>query len=507
MHRRSFLRLALSSGAVTLVAACARPTTSSPTAAQATTAAPTTVAAPAGQAAAPSAAATAPASATAAAAAPAGSSKEGTIRIALIGSRADADRRAALIPPLNKRFPNVKVEYTPVQGTDWEEFFGKVLTMKAANNAPDLVFVATEGTQLFAGQGLAIPIDDYVKRDQKELAPYFADVHPALTEAMMYEGSLYELPTDFNAANMYLNTSVLQAAGLDYPAADWDKDKFYDYVKKTTKQGSGGQTDVFGYQWVNRLWGSWMPWIFANGSNLLTEERAPGGEWLWQMFYKDDPAAQGRGCGWRWNQPKANDAANVEALDFMVQLLNEGVSAPVELGGGSQLQGFFSGNKLALTPAGGFWAAGLHAAGMSPDAFDVQLFPKWKSQRHQFGVVGFVLMKDARDKDLAWEYMKYLTSVEAMSIDLQANNSTPTRRSFMTAERYATTGPKHWQVFYDTLDKHPDTAPIPAPPESNPMTTVFTKYSALAMTKERTPKQALDGMQKDLEALWAKRKK
>ena len=76
----------------------------------------------------------------------------------------------------------------------------------------------------------------------------------------------------------------------------------------------------------------------------------------------------------------------------------------------------------------------------------------------------------------------------------------------MTAQRYAPTGPKHWQVFYDTLDKNPDTAPIPAPPESNPMTTVFTKYSGLAMTQEMTPKAALDAMQKDLEALWAKYK-
>jgi ABC-type glycerol-3-phosphate transport system substrate-binding protein len=339
------------------------------------------------------------------------------------------------------------------------------------------------------------------------MAPYFADVHPALVEAMMYAGNLYELPIDFNAPNMYFNMSVLKSAGLDLPPADWTKDAFYDYARRTTSRDSSGQTQAFGYQWVNRLWGSWSPWLFVNGTNLLSEERAPGGEWLWQTFYKDDRAAAGRGGGWRWNAPKANDPANVEALEFMVQLLREGISAPVELGSGPQLAGYFSSGKLAMTPAGGFYVGGLHAAGMAPDAFDVQLFPKWKSQRHQFGTAGYVIMKDARDKDLAWEYVKYLTSVEAMSIELSGNYSTPTRRSFMTAERYAPTGPKHWQVFYDTLDQHPDTAPIPAPPEANPMTTIFTKYSGLAMTQEMTPKAALDAMQADLEALWAKRKK
>ncbi len=488
MGRRRFVTLALGAGGMTLLAACGPAAANKPSGAAATQP-------------------TSGAGTTPAAAAPPSASTQGSLRIALFGSLQDANQRAAMIPGFNKLYPNVKVEYVPIQGTDWEEFFSKVLTMKAANNAPDINLVATEGTQLFAGQGLGLPLDDYVKRDQKDMTQYFSDVHPALVEAMMYEGNLYKMPTDFNVPNMYFNTQVLQAAGLNYPSADWTKDTFYDYATKTAKKDSTGQTQVFGYQWVNRLWGSWLPWVFVNGSNLLTEERAPGGDWLWQTFYKDDKAAAGRGGGWRWNAPRANDPANLEALDLMVQLVKEGASGPVDLGGGSQLQGFFGGGKLAMTPAGGFWAGGLHAAGLAPDAFDVQFFPKWKSQRHQFGTGGYVIMKDARDKDLAWEYLKYLTSVEAMTIYLHDNNTTPSRRSFMTAERYAATGPKHWQVFYDTLDKNPDTAPIPAPPESNPMTTIFTKYSGLAMSQAMTPKAALDGMQKDLEALWAKRKK
>jgi maltose-binding protein MalE len=377
------------------------------------------------------------------------------------------------------------------------------MTNIAAGDVPDMTQVATEGTQLFAGQGIGAPLDDYVKRDAETMKEFFSDVHPALIEAMMYEGSLYELPVDFNAANMYFNMAKLQEAGLSLPKEDWTKDDFYDMVKKLTKK----EAQTYGYQWVNRLWGGWMPWIFANGSNLLAEERAPGGEWLWQTFYKDDPAAKGRGGGWRWPAPKANDAANVEALEFMVQLQNEGLTPTADLGGGSSIQGFFTGGQLAMTPAGGFWAGGLHNAGMKPDAFDAQFWPKWKTQRHQFGTAGYVMFKEAKNKDLAWEFMKHSVSKEVMTIFFEGNPTTPTRRSMMTAERYATTGPKNWKVFYDTLDKHPDTAPIPAPPESNPMTTIFTKYTGLAVTNEQKPKDALDAMQKDLEALWAKRKK
>jgi ABC-type glycerol-3-phosphate transport system substrate-binding protein len=250
-----------------------------------------------------------------------------------------------------------------------------------------------------------------------------------------------------------------------------------------------------------------MPWIFVAGGNLLTEERAPGGEWMWDRFYVDDPAAEGRGGGWRWLAPQANHPANVEALEFVVMMTEEGIAPAVELGGGATLQGFFTGGKLGMTPAGGFWSGGLHNAGMPADQFDVQLFPAWASQRHQFGTGALFVFTQSPHLDLAWEYAKFNVSQEAMAVNGIFNPvtlTTPARRSMNNAERYAVTGPVHWEVFYDTLDKHPDTAPIPAPPISNPMTTIFTTYTAKAMTGELSPQDALDQMQAELEDLYAR---
>jgi multiple sugar transport system substrate-binding protein len=434
--------------------------------------------------------------------APALVTKGETLRIALFGTSVGENfQKSADL--FKEKYPDVNIQFTPLQGQDWEQFFSKILTSMAAGDVPDMTQVATEGTQLFAGQGLSAPLDDYVKRDAEAMQEFFSDVHPALIEGVMYEGSLYQLPVDFNAANMFFNMNLLTQAGLTLPKEDWTKDDFYTMVKQLTRREP---PKVYGYQWVNRLWGSWTPWIFVNTSNLLVEERAPGGEWLWQTFYKDDPAAKGRGGGWRYPAPKANDPLNLEALEFIVQLQNEELTPMVDLGGGSSVQGFFTGGQLAMTPAGGFWAGGLHNAGMQPDAYDVQFFPRWKSQRHQFGAAGYVIFQQAKNKDLAWEFMKHSVSKEVMELFFEGNPSTPTRRSMMTAERYATTGPKNWKVFYDTLDRFPDTGPIPAPPESNPMTTIYTRYTGLAVTGEMQPQAALDAMQTDLEALWAERK-
>ena len=403
--------------------------------------------------------------------------------------------------------PNVDFEFVSVTGIDHEEVAAKIMTLVASGQTLDLGYAATEATQLYAGQKLSAPIDEWVKRDAADLKDYFADVHPSLIQAMMWEGSLYQLPIDFNAANMYYSSAVLQEAGVEAPKTEWTKDDFYNIAKATTKKDASGATQTYGYAWTNRLWGGWMPWIFVNGSNLLTEEVAPGGEWLWSEFYAGDAAAEGRGGGWRWMAPKANDPANVEALEFMVQLYDEGITPAVELGGGDTLQGFFTTGKLAMTPAGGFWAGGLNNAGMEKGSFDVQLMPNWKNQRHQFGTAGQWIFAQGKQQDAAWDYMKFRMTKDAMMANGMFNPvtlTTPTRRSMLTEERFANTGPANWQVFYATLDDHPDTAPIPAPPVSNPMTALFVGYTSRAMNGELTPQAALDGMQKELEELFAR---
>ena len=92
--------------------------------------------------------------------------------------------------------------------------------MVAAGTPPDVVVVATEGAQLFA-EKLAHPLDEYLRRDAARHAGVLRGRPPALVEAFMYKGSLFQLPIDLNAANMYYNTTALEQAGLERPADDW----------------------------------------------------------------------------------------------------------------------------------------------------------------------------------------------------------------------------------------------------------------------------------------------
>ncbi len=415
------------------------------------------------------------------------------------------EQYAQVVEAFKQEFPNIQIEFINITGVDHAEVASKILSQLAAGQPVNIGYAATEATQLYAGEGLALPLTQRVMDSQEELAEYFADVSPVLVETDMYEGDLYQLPRDFNAANMYFNVNLLNEAGLEVPGEEWTKDDFVEYARALTGISEGG--DSFGYGWTNRLWGSWTPWFFVNDTDLLAEERAPGGEWMWETFYADDPKAEGRGGGWRWPAPQANNPAMVEALEFVVSLTQEGLTPVVEIGGGGTLQGFFTSNKLGMTPAGGFWSGGLINSGMEKGSFDVQYWPEWKSQRHQLGVGAAWILNGAEYEDEAWEFVKFNTRREVMEMIGffgELTETTPVRRSMNNEERYSASGPANWHVFYDTLDERPDTGPIPAPVFSIEMTNIYTRYTSLATNGEMTPQAALDGMQSELEALYAR---
>lgn len=419
-----------------------------------------------------------------------------SLNVAILGNAQDAASRANLVKAFSAAHPNIKVRIQAIQGADWGDFFAKILTMVAAGTSPDVVLVATEGAQLFA-ERLAEPLDAFVKRDQSEVQDYFDDVHPSLVEAFMYQGSLFQLPLDFNSANMYMNTGAFEKAGLARPGDNWTHHDFYNSL--TAMKKTGGKQFV-PYYWTNRLFGGVVPWLYVNDTSFLKETRSTGGNWFWDKFYANDPTRGMRSGGYQWLEPNAEDPRVAESFEFLRTLVAEGLGTSPAQGGGNELVAQFASGLIGTTPAGGYWVQGLHEAGMAEDAFDVQFFPKWRTQRHQFGAAGYAIMKTSTRKDEAWEWIKFCASKEAMELAMPNPNTTPTRRSMVNEALYSGKGPAHWQVFYDTLDKFPSSGPIPAPPQQAAVESALIKNVLGAVTgSAANVRPALSMLQRDLE--------
>ena len=401
--------------------------------------------------------------------------RDDSLSIAILGTNQDAAARQSLVDAFTARHPDISVRLQAIQGTDWADFFAKILTMVAAGTPPDVCVVATEGAQLFA-ERLAEPLDEFIKRDAAQVQDYFDDVHPSLIEAFMYKGSFYQMPIDFNAANMYFNTGAMQRAGVSYPAADWTHEDFLTMARQMRQAAGSGFVPFY---WTNRLWGGIVPWLYINDTSFLTETKSPGGEWLWDRFYPDHKGEYSG--GFLWEGSNASDPKVAESFEFVRALVEEGLGTSPAQGGGNELVGQFSGGSIGMTPAGGFWVQGLSEAGLTPQDYDVAYFPKWRTQRHQFGAAGYAILKTSERKDEAWEWVKFCTSREGMRLAFPSPNTTPTRRSMCNEALYSQKGPAHWKVFYDTLDQLP-CAPIPAPPQQAAVETALIKNVLGAVT-------------------------
>lgn len=421
-----------------------------------------------------------------------GGNASGPLKMLYFGDQKAATTiQKALEPQIKKIDKSATLEITAINGTDWNDFIAKVLTQIAAGSAPDLVSVATEGLQQMAAKQMIMPLDSYVTKDMSSLKSYFDDVHPALVESMMYQGHLYELTDSFNAGSMFYSTDLYSKAGLTAPPATWTMDDFHNNAEKLAALGS--TTNAF--DWVVRLWGSWTSFLYANDGNLLSEGKYSGGDWLWNKAYANNPQAKGRHGGWKWGDPTANSSAAVEALEYVIELQRANLSPSPDVGGGGTLQGLFASGRIGMTIGGGFWAGGLHNAGMKNGSFDVQKFPTWKSNKSLFGAGGYGIFNTSKNKDLAWEVVKMLVKPESFDLVYPGNVTTPARKSLMTADRYKTTGPEHWSVFWDQLD---GSVPISAPPYYQALATSLNQRTTQAISSGNA-KAALDGMQSDLE--------
>jgi multiple sugar transport system substrate-binding protein len=265
--------------------------------------------------------------------------------------------------------------------------------------------------------------------DQAGIQEYFDDVSPIFIEAVMNEGSLYNLPNLWAAAGIMYNKKLFDQAGLDHPTNDWTVEDFLTAARAISALGD----DIIGYGWPNRHWGGFVAWSFANDSSILVTEQQEGGDWLWDTFYADMSADERakRGGGFWYPASNANDPKNVEALQMLQDLAWVDNAAIAPAGFGDLFTGFQTG-KLGMMTSHRAWVSRFNAAGLTRDDYDVVYMPQWKTQKSQFGASALAITTLSQHPEEAWRLLRYLTSRSVQDAYVAGGVHTATRRSVAT---------------------------------------------------------------------------
>ncbi|MBN1678681.1 MAG: ABC transporter substrate-binding protein, partial [Anaerolineae bacterium] len=139
------------------------------------------------------------------------------------------------------------------------------------------------------------------------------DHYESLLEAFTYDGTLYCPPKDFSLMVLQYNKDMFDAAGIDYPTADWTWDDLRSAAEKLTGETEDGKK-VLGLVTPPNF-ERWLPFLYQAGGSFLNED--------WTEVTLDSDEAR-------------------EALDFYVGMAIDGIAGPpsmVDAGWGGEAFG------------------------------------------------------------------------------------------------------------------------------------------------------------------------
>lgn len=148
------------------------------------------------------------------------------------------DNRAALFDEVIQNFeaeyPNITVEQTPVGSPD--DLFNRLATDfgGGGTTAPDVFALGGAKPQEYGSVGALLDLDTVADIVQVDKYPEVS------TTSAIVDGTLYGLPTGGNATAAFVNTDILEQAGVEVPDEGWTWDEF---IALANEIGSMGLTN------------------------------------------------------------------------------------------------------------------------------------------------------------------------------------------------------------------------------------------------------------------------
>lgn len=358
--------------------------------------------------------------------------------------------------------PDVTVEQTCVPVVEWTDYITRWSTMITSGNAPDVVCIAFECSQMAQANDLLMPLNDIIENDP-ELTALVAEYTPAILSGISNGETIYGLPTGTQTMVMYYNKDMFDAAGLPYPTDDWTWEEFYETAKALTKDG------IYGFGLSNSYF-QLVPWWISNGTNLVAEDN---------------------------NTPTVNNPLMIESVEFLNKLVDEGITPdPIS----SDVYTMFSQGKVAMVGAGRWCLPAWIEAGMNNDNFDCVQWPSNNGSGTVYGGSAWCISSSTDNPDLAVQLLKAFVSREAITALAADGQQIPALKSLALDPEIMGTTPDNINALWEAVS----TATVcPAPTYYGDLNVAFMNALEQIFTDQLSVEEALNQVQSRMTALAA----
>jgi len=291
-----------------------------------------------------------------------------------------------------------------------QNYDDKTVALVAANTPPGLWSAwGDTGIKHWAAKGLVENLDPYIQRDKFDLSVFNDQYLPY----MKFEGHTISLPLEEFPFNVYYDKTIFQKVGAAPPSTDWnDKswtwDKFLELAKALTRS-DGGKTSQWGI-------GS------AGFSGARFSAMLFGGDWFPEDGYL---------TGWI-KEFTGNTPEVIQAYQYLSDLSYKYHVAPTadeQKANGGVSKMFMAGLiGMTISDANFFETLRRGAPGLDWGVAAVPL-PPIKPRRTLIWVGNYGFFQGVKNRDAAWQLLKYVETPEAQVIYPLQSGPVPSLKS------------------------------------------------------------------------------
>lgn len=302
-----------------------------------------------------------------------------------------------MIAEFNKVYPHITVE--PVYQGGYGDLHKKVLAGLAANDVPSVTNIESASLAQFAESGVFADLGPFMASSGTDID----DFSKGMLNAYSYQGKQYALPLIVSASVFIYNKDLLDENGVEAPRTWDDIPAFAEAL--TVKNGS----EVERYAFSVPGWSSWYydPWIINGGGEIITADNKSG----------------------------LDQEATMKFLKKFKEWKNNGW---LHIGYGSgasdtMRQMFYDGKIAMVEHTSAFIKSYIENADFE---VGVAFLPKDEKQITHIGGAGIAILEniDQAEKEAAWKFVEFMTSVEHNIKWAEYTGYLPTRKSAKDTE-------------------------------------------------------------------------
>lgn len=354
--------------------------------------------------------------------------------------------------------PDIKIK---IETVGFGDYFTKLMTLIAGNNPPDAFELNYENFYTYAKKGVLLDL----AQPMKEVGFDEGNINEMALKAFQADGKQYGLPFSFSNVILIYNKDLFDQAGAEYPTLDWTWQDELEAAKKIRAL----DPMTFGIYQPIQFW-EFYKTVRQNGGSLLNDDKT---------------------------EFTLNRKENIETLQFMVDRVQKYNVMPndAQLAGMGDWDLFISG-RLGMVVTG-IWALPTFIKDCDFN-WDIQVEPGNIAKSTHFFSNGVVISKDAKNKEAAFKWINFLSSSrEVAKIRIDAGWELPAvTYEDILADYISQTPPDNREAVFESLNY------LVTPPvieNIGEMTDIINRYLEEARYGEKTPEEALNAAQKELD--------